>query len=198
MARKQSSNPGATVALGLLLTVFVAVMFFVAVGPAFTNPIYDVLLLVFGSISLFILVAGIGAVMARRAFRVVSTELVGPALLGGTARVRLVLEPKRPLAINAGKVSFTTTEFAQFVYPGSDDQEFFDHPHQWEAPLRLPERLSSRHEQVIEIPIPRDLPPTFVGKTNSLTSRWAIDIDLQRWPDLHLEEELVIEPEYAA
>jgi hypothetical protein len=141
--------------------------------------------------------AGVGQLMARGAFSQLTLEPLGRSFpLGGVARVRLVLEPKKPMDVNGASIVFKTIEKAVYS-AGTDSRTYTDTLHEWTEAIALPSRLVGRIDHVIEIPIPRRLPPTFAGRHNSFISSCEVHVDLANWPDLDLNRELVIAAEYA-
>jgi hypothetical protein len=198
MRRRYGSSPRVFILVGVLFAFFalpfLAVGFFLP-GDSFFRLAFIGVPVTFGVLGALLVIKGVSGLLARTVFHVATlTPTAGAVALGSTARVKLDLSPKRDLKVKGGKLTFTTEEEAIYVR-GSDRRTYREVVFEWTTPINLPEGLSGPYQRELRIPIPKELPPTFRGQYNAITSRCDVTVELAGLPNLELSEDIVIAPE---
>lgn len=184
---------GGAIALVVFGSIFAAVGLGVAVFGG--SPVFG---LIFGVVGLLVAGNGVRHLLARGAFEQVHLEVLGPVRLGGTAELRLVLTPKKPLTLtNESKLKVTCTEKAHYS-AGTSSRTYTNVVFTREVPLHLPTQLSHHVDQRLTVPIPADIPPTWSGRSNWFFTTVEVRVDIDNWPDLVLEANVEVLPELAS
>jgi hypothetical protein len=134
----------------------------------------------------------------------------GGALLGGEAPIRLRLTPRGTVRVASAQLRLITEERASYEekFPemetwkadGGVEAGFFRsvmEVHRWSTDLELPSELSGSWEQIIPVPIPLELPPSFEWGRHAVETRLELEIFLVGSMDLRLERELHVLPRQA-
>lgn len=196
--RRRSGAPWVPVAVGGGFTLFAALFLLIGIlvpgSPGFRLAFIG-LPLVFMVVGVSAMVKGVRGMIARAAFEVAElTPTTDAVALGGTARVDLELSPKREIKVKGGKLTFTTEEEAIYS-AGTDRRTYREVVFTWSTPLNLPDTISGSFRRELRIPIPKEIPPTFKGSYNRLTSACEVKVDFEGLPSLELGEEIVVAPE---
>ncbi len=174
-----------------------SLVWFSVAGTA--DPVWSlggVLFLGFGLVVAFI---GLAQLLAAAQFQVATLKVAGPARLGGQAQVQLALIPKRTLAIKTiqCKLQLRTVERARYS-AGTQSRTYEDRLHESSVPFEFPNSLDPTGlVRELTVQIPRDIPPSWKGSSNSLTTTLALHLAIEQWPDLKLEAEVRVLPEVA-
>lgn len=141
---------------------------------------------------------GLKNLLAHSAFAQVHLECLRPVQLGGHAELLLVLSPKRSLTLNPGgcKATVKTIEKAHYS-AGTRSRTYTETLYTQDVELRLPQMLSQHFEQRFVVPIPRNIPPSWSGKSNWFTTTVDVHLDIDKWPDLNLQAVVNVLPEVA-
>lgn len=142
---------------------------------------------------------GIRQLLARAVFQVASLKVTGPAQLGGSAQAQLVLMPKRPLVLTPGRCTLALRTLERARYSAGTQSRTYTHPIRedrlpFDVPAQLPTTGLVRE---FAVPIPRDIPPSWTGSSNSLKTTLELALVIEQWPDLALECEITVLPEIA-
>lgn len=172
---------------------------FVLVSPiwlvaAMDSPGFLIGFLLFAGIGGSIAAVGVKTVLARSAFRELALQLPASAPVGGTVQALLVLEPKGSLVVNGGSLKVISEEEAVYR-AGTQSRTYRETVHESVTPLSLPRDFAGRQEVPLTLRLPPNAPPTFKGRNNTLRTRIEVHVDIDRWPDLTLDEELLVLPE---
>jgi hypothetical protein len=186
--------------LRLLIGVFLSLVGLGALVLMWSRERVDLFLMVpagFLLVGLVFVGAAVAELLARGVFEEVEVEVPEEGVaLGASARVRVRLVPKRPLKVSGASLALVTQERAEYR-AGTDTRTYEAELHRWETPLKLPLEFHAPVELELSIPVPRELPPTFSGRSNWLKSEVHLHVALQGWPDLRVREEVVVLPRYA-
>lgn len=155
--------------------------------------------LLLGGFAALILYGPVSQTVAGSAFRAVHFEVLSPAKLGGTVEVMVVLDPARPLTLRPAECTLTlnTTERAHYS-AGTQSRTYRESLWAERLALTLPAQLTQRLEQRIAVQIPRDIPPSWSGRSNWLTTTLSLRVDIDGWPDLQREATVQVLPEVAS
>lgn len=146
-----------------------------------------------GGVLLFL---GVKHLMAASVFEVAELVVKAPVAMGGTAELTLELVPKKPLSLVAADCVMTwkTVEEAEYS-AGTRSRTYRNTVKELKVPLELPTELHHPLQQHLTITVPLEVPPSWKGRWNSLTSRVAVTVGIAKWPDLTLEREVTVLPE---
>lgn len=137
---------------------------------------------------------GIRGLMALAAFEVAELQASDSTPLGGVAVVVLQLSPKRPLTINGAKLTVYCEEWARYD-AGTRSRTYVERLWNDVLIVEMPKVLQGPYQVELKVKIPTSIPPTFSGSNNKLRTVAHFELDIDNWPDLELDRELIIRPE---
>lgn len=186
----KSEQPATMMVVGSILGVGGVAFGLCAFGPFWFIPAT-----VIGLAGGWVFLRGLRIHLGRAAFRVAKLTLDEQGVpMGGTARIRVRLEPKDALKITTGSVTLCSQEEAVYS-AGTNSRTYRQEIHRQALSLRMPTPLTSTFAQELSVTLPPEVPATFYGRYNSLYTVVKLELGIDGWPDLLLEEELMVRPE---